>query len=955
MNNYSFQLRSVFTCSLVVGLIQFSTTQKLYSQTPFTQSKSAIDTELRKRQTKDIPKGREESVSRNHDEPQQRLEYERMRTIDPDLGEIPNTIRELELQVAKRLNSNISKDIGLLSPQGKTGLLFNQVGPRNVGGRTRAFAIDRRNPDVLLIGAVTGGVWRSIDRGRSWVRTSPLNDVHNVSAIIQHPNNDSSDIWYMGTGEVLSTTERRTSTNLRTIGTGKGIYRSSDNGITWQRITPEILSVSNSLNEIFQGVWRLSARTFNKTDELYSACYGGIMKLTNGNWALELGDTTNKSLNTDITASADGNILYASIGATISGGTPSQYGIYRKIEDGTWQNISPPGYSKKLRRTVLAVAPSNPYRVYAFCDEPLNWSSAFQVFSARRTLWRYDGTPDGNGKWTDVSTWLDGTVFTTLAGYTMVLTVHPTNPDVVYVGGTDLLRTTNGFSSNGANNPKLLGGYPYIVQDGYLHPDIHKVVVAPNGGIYALGDGGIAFLDDEFGDGTPNWTNLNDGYFSTQVYYVAMDKGTPEDNLVVAGFQDNSNFCTTENNSLVKWNHVGGGDGCGNQVMNGGSLVFSSSQRGYIYAWSNYDGIPEYTEFNPPSVVTDSSVISQQFCTHFQLSSDNTILALPLDTRLYVYRNPEQAINPSIDHKLRWQWLDLGTALRNGVDKISTIRFAENSTTLLIGTTTGLIFRVDNMNQSKPTIRNITPTNFQSNSFISSIDIYKQRVVISTSLYNRRSIFTIDSIPTQQVAWNDVSRGLEPQGNETWGPSVRVVRWFEHPKGGISLLAGTTIGLYSLQVDIPSAEWELQAGNSIGVVTIEDIEVRHSDKRVVIGTHANGVFSAVPDLSVSVNEDKTNFQSGWMLYQNYPNPFSDVTSVQFYCPDNSNTASKVILYDVLGKPIAALFDGIAQRGINTINISSQVLEQLTNGVYYVSLHVNNRQSSFTKSIMMSKP
>jgi hypothetical protein len=956
MNNILFQLRSVIACSvfLISVAVHFISIEELHSQPKETVLNRGFVTTQKKQRTHDVFRSEQEREERRTDEPHLRLEYERLRTVDPEIGTLPNTIRELELQVAERLSSKNSKNTDLLSPHGKAGLLVSQIGPRNVGGRTRAFAIDRRNPKILLIGAVTGGVWRSIDKGLSWVRTSPANDVHNVSAIIQHPNPDSSDIWYMGTGEVLSTTERRTSTNLRTIGTGRGIYRSSDNGITWSRITPEILSVSNSLTEMLQGVWRLTGRRYNAVDELYSACYGGIMKYSDSKWTLELGDTTRKSFNTDIVASSDGGVLYASLGATIQGETPGQYGIYQKIQNGTWQNITPPGYSTKLRRTVLAVAPSNPYRLYAFCDEPLNWSSAFQVFSARRTLWRYDGNANGTGSWTNVSSWIDRADFTTLAGYTMALTVHPKNPDVVYVGGTDLYRTFTGFKSNDSSDVQHLGGYPYIVQNGYLHPDLHSVVVAPNGGMYVVGDGGVAFLQDEYGIGTPEWFNLNDGYFSTQVYYVAMDKGTRDDNLVVAGFQDNSNFCSTQSSSFENWKHVGGGDGCGNQVMNGGSIVFSSSQRGFIYAWRNNQGFPDYLNFAPPYVITDSNVISQQFCTHFQLSADNSLLALPLDNRLYVYRNPEQADNQSINHQENWQWLDLGTSLRGGIDKISAIRFAENSTTLLMGTTTGLIFRVDNMNQSIPTIRNITPTNFQANSFISSIDIYKGRVVISTSLFNRRSIFSIDSIPTQQVEWNDVSRGLEPEGNTTWGPSVRVVRWFKNPQGELSLLAGTTVGLYSLQIDKSSADWEFEASNSVGVVTVEDIEVRHSDSRVVIGTHANGVFVAEPDLNVSVNDENANHSLGWMLYQNYPNPCVDFTSIQFYCPDNSNTPSKVILYDVLGKPIAVLFDGLAQRGMNTISLPSQILNQLTSGVYYISLHTNQGQSNFTKSIMMNR-
>src|SRR5690606_19292063 len=60
-----------------------------------------------------------------------RSDYFHMLLRDPSTGEIPANIRQRELAFAKTLPKNASK-----------AALWNELGPDNVGGRTRALAID---------------------------------------------------------------------------------------------------------------------------------------------------------------------------------------------------------------------------------------------------------------------------------------------------------------------------------------------------------------------------------------------------------------------------------------------------------------------------------------------------------------------------------------------------------------------------------------------------------------------------------------------------------------------------------------------------------------------------------------------------------------------------------------------------------------------------------------------
>src|SRR5262249_4763453 len=60
---------------------------------------------------------------------------------------------------------------------------WSQLGPGNIGGRTRALAINPSNPNMMYAGAVAGGVWRTTDAGASWAPIGDLLPNLSVSSI----------------------------------------------------------------------------------------------------------------------------------------------------------------------------------------------------------------------------------------------------------------------------------------------------------------------------------------------------------------------------------------------------------------------------------------------------------------------------------------------------------------------------------------------------------------------------------------------------------------------------------------------------------------------------------------------------------------------------------------------------------------------------------------------------
>src|ERR1043165_2096133 len=81
--------------------------------------------------------------------------YYAMRLRNPQTGVIPQDIRKKELAFAATL------------PKYNTqrSLQWQNRGPYNLGGRTRALALDVTDENIVLAGQVSGGMWRSTDGG----------------------------------------------------------------------------------------------------------------------------------------------------------------------------------------------------------------------------------------------------------------------------------------------------------------------------------------------------------------------------------------------------------------------------------------------------------------------------------------------------------------------------------------------------------------------------------------------------------------------------------------------------------------------------------------------------------------------------------------------------------------------------------------------------------------------
>lgn len=70
----------------------------------------------------------------------------------------------------------------------------------------------------------------------------------------------------------------------------------------------------------------------------------------------------------------------------------------------------------------------------------------------------------------------------------------------------------------------------------------------------------------------------------------------------------------------------------------------------------------------------------------------------------------------------------------------------------------------------------------------------------------------------------------------------------------------------------------------------------------------------------------------YQLYQNYPNPFNPVTTIRFEIPKQQNI--KLSIYDILGREVRVLFDGMAPAGLMAIDFKA---DELASGIYIYQL------------------
>jgi hypothetical protein len=80
--------------------------------------------------------------------------------------------------------------------------------------------------------------------------------------------------------------------------------------------------------------------------------------------------------------------------------------------------------------------------------------------------------------------------------------------------------------------------------------------------------------------------------------------------------------------------------------------------------------------------------------------------------------------------------------------------------------------------------------------------------------------------------------------------------------------------------------------------------------------------------------------SEFSLGANYPNPFNPVTRIDYALP--SESIVKIAVYDVLGREVAVLADGIQGGGYRSVSFDAA---QWTSGIYFYRLDATSTDAA----------
>ena len=381
------------------------------------------------------------------------------------------------------------------------------IGPAVTGGRVHDIEAVPSDPSTLYVAAASGGLWKSTNRGHTWVNVFDTMAVSTFGDVALAPSNP--EIVYAGTGE---------QNNRQSSSWGNGVYRSDDGGASWRHLglaetrhigkvevhptNPDIAWVA-ALGNLWaaspeRGVYRTrdGGRTWQKV--LYADEHTGAVDL--------------------VLDASDPNTLYAATYQRLrrtwgfNGGGPGS-GIYKTTDGGdTWTELTNGIPAGDKGRIGLAISRSNPKILNALVEH------------ADRNLQGTYRSEDGGATWQRVNAQNGRPMY-----YSEIF-IDPSDPNRVYT-----LATESHVSRDGGRTFTPIAYAP--TYDVGVHADQHALWIDPNDSehLYLGGDAGL----HESYDGGVSFRKLNN-FLIAQFYAIAVDMRDPY--WVYGGLQDNHSF-----------------------------------------------------------------------------------------------------------------------------------------------------------------------------------------------------------------------------------------------------------------------------------------------------------------------------------------------------------------------------------------------------------------------------
>ncbi|WP_188373041.1 WD40/YVTN/BNR-like repeat-containing protein [Winogradskyella haliclonae] len=646
------------------------------------------------------------------------------------------------------------------------------------------------NPDVVTVG-VTGhlysenderGIYKTTDGGATWKQTLFVDNMSGIIDLQQNPNN--YNLMF-----ATSWTKDRKAWNFTGNGTNSAIYKSTDAGETWTKV-----SVEGSGFPTGEGVGRIGVAVFD--DNTVYAIHDSQFRRPDD--ASTSSDAKRGLTKDDFKTMSNADFLALEdkkLNAFLkTNGFQEKYraeNVKQMVRSG---NVKPIDLAKYLEdaNSMLFDTPVVGAEVYKSTDGGTTWKKTHDAY-------------------------LDGIYFS-YGYYFGHIHVSPANADDIYIYGVPILKSKDGgqtFKSISAEN---------------VHADHHALWINPKNPNHLVNgnDGGVNITYD---DGE-NWIKNNSPSVG-QFYAINVDNEKPYN--VYGGLQDNGVWkganTARENKSWHQrgqypWKSIMGGDGMQIQIDNRNSdIVYTGYQFGNYFRLNLETGDQKYIQ---PKHTLGENPYRFNWQTPILLSPHNQDI-------LYLGGNK---LMRSMNQGNDWEAIseDLTNGGKKGNVAYGTLTSISESPfrfgLIYTGSDDGLVHVTKNAGGNWTTISNSFPKDLWVSRVVAS-QHKKERVYVTLNGY-RWDDFNVYVYMSDNYGqtWKNISSNI---------PASPVNVITEDSENENILYLGTDNGAY-VSFDMGKS-WEVFS-NGLPNVAVHDIVIQPEAKDVLLGTHGRSIYKA---------------------------------------------------------------------------------------------------------------